>query len=348
MADETLDNNEIMKHMMDKDAGKTDDFLSDDSLDIGGALQEAQDQAENQELAKKTAMKAKASKKRKATNKAKKDAGIRPPKQSKYPTRSHTFLTEATSDRAIHAVLNHKMTNIYKDGADIAPRILMGIPGFGKECKKNAFEHLVTLQNKIRESRGDNPTKAPQWIILSNDTSMIMDRNMLSRLEELKPSTVVAGAYGFEIVRASGVWYNPAQNEQEFLRGCYVQSNMENTEWDFIVGHEFKRYTKAKTVLIHGPFIAVRGEVFMTIDFSDMASNMKGGFFHYMAHISMECHKRNQIAAQIKTVSAQFEKIGDMADDEMFEYDQSLFTSTWQDQLPIIPQKLLGRNNNPR
>jgi len=261
--------------------------------------------------------------------------GIRKSKQSKYPTRAHSFLGKPISDRAIHVVLNHERSEVYKDGADFCPRILMGIPAFDKVCKKNAFEHLITVQEKIKTARGEDPNKAPKWIIINNDTSMIMDRNLLSRLDELKPTTAVAGAYGFQNVRASGKWYQiESAQEQQTLRGCYVQANMENTSWDFIVGHNFKQDDRMRILIVHSPFIAVRGNFFMGIDFSEMAENVESGFFHYMADISMECHKKRLYVAQIKTVSAQFENINGYKEDEKFLHDQSYFTSKWQGNLP--------------
>lgn len=314
--------------------GTSNDIFSDDSF-IGNALEDANKEAIKEEAKRQKALKTKASKGRKEKNKIKKEMGIRRGKQSKFPTRSHDFLGEKQSDRAIHIVLNNQMTEVYKDGADICPRILMGIPAFGKKCTKSAFEHLITVQEKIKLVRGDDPKKAPEWIIINNDTSMIMDRNLLSRLEELKSNTQVVGAYGFEQIRASGKWYqldNP--KEQLTLRGCYIQSNMDNNNWDFIVGNQFKNSDKYRVLIVHGPFIAVRGELFMQIDFTDMVDNYKGGFFHYMAEISMECYKRKLMIGQIKTVSAQFENINKMKEDPDFQHDQSYFASKWQPYLP--------------
>jgi len=324
----------IEKQNILSNEGTSNDIFSDNDI-IGNALSDAVSEAEKSNKAKEIALKKKVSKKRKDENKIKKDLGIRKGKQSKFSTRSHDFLKESGTDRALHIVLNNKMTEIYKDGADICPRILMGIPAFGKKCTKSVFEHLITVQEKIKVARGEDPNKAPGWIIINNDTSMIMDRNILSRLEELKPNTHIAGAYGFEKIRASGKWYqldNP--DEQKTLRGCYVQASTENNRWDFIVGHLFKNADRYRVLIVHGPFIAIRGATFMTIDFTDMLDNYQKGFFHYMAEISMECHKRKLIAAQIKTVSAQFENINKMKEDSEFQHDQSYFASKWQPFLP--------------
>jgi len=311
-----------------------DDFFEGDGV-IGDALDGAIEQKADVIATKKKAVKKKAQAKRKKVNKVKKGLGIRPSKQSKFPTRSNSFLKDPTSDRAIHAVLNHKKTEIYKDGADICPRILMGIPAYGKTCKKNAFEHLITIQEKIKSYRGDNPANAPRWIILSNDTSMIMDRNLLGRLEELKETTHAAAGYGFERIRASGKWYQiDAETEQSQLRGCYIQADVNDTSWDFIVGSKFKTSPRFRILIAHGPFIAVRGETFMQMNFTNMAEHVKGGFFHYMAEISMQCMKRGLMVAQVKTVSAQFENINDFKADPDFQIDQSYFASKWQSILP--------------
>jgi len=331
MNEEIPNNDDVRQEILEKSIEDNDLFADDN---IADALDDATSAIEKEKKSQEKAMKQKASKKRKDVNKTKKAMGIRNPKQSKYSTRAHTFLKEPISDRAVHIVLNNQMTKIYMDGVDLCPRILMGIPAFGKKCTKNVYEHLITVQEKIKDARGEDPTKAPKWIILSNDTSMLLDRNLLSRLEELSTNTYAAGGYGFERIRASGKWYQLAEGDQEFLKGCYIQSSMDNTEWDFIVGRYFKNSPKYRVMIIHGPFIAVRGEIFMTMDFTDMAANMKGGFFHYMADISMECLKRKANVAQIKTVSAQFENINDMVDESDFQHDQSYFASKWQPLLP--------------
>lgn len=314
--------------------GDFDDCEFDDE-DLGDALDSAIEEVQAEKDARTQAMKDKASKKRKVVNETKKKLGIRKGKQSKFNSRSHSFLGESQSDRAIHIVLNQHRTEIYKDGADIAPRILMGIPGFGNTSKKNAFEHLITIQEKIRENRGDNPANAPKWIIISNDTSIILDRNLISYLEELRPNTHAAAPYGFQEVRASGRWYDieglPAHN----LRGCYVQGSMYNNDWNFIVGAEYNSRPKTRVMIGHGPFIAIRGETFMQIDFSGMAENCKSGFFHYMADISMECASRGLLVAQVKALSWQYDNITSHRDEEDLLNDQSYFTSKWQRMLPI-------------
>jgi hypothetical protein len=253
------------------------------------------------------ALKEKASKKRQVVELTKKELGIRTPKQSKFPTQSDDFLSKPVSDRAIHVILNQHMSKIYLDGVDIAPRILMGIPAFNKQCKKNAFEHLVRVQEKIREYRGNDPKSAPKWIIISNDSSMLHDRNLISRLEELKDTTHVAAPYGFSQIRASGRWFN--LDPSDVYRGCYAQGNMNNIEWGYINGIGYEDVTRRRVLIAHGPFIAVRGETFMSIDFKNMSEHMESGYYHYMADISLECHKRGYLIAQIKSMSSQYDDI---------------------------------------
>lgn len=309
------------------------EFFEGDGV-IGDAFDAAIEEAADVKEVKITKMKKKASKKRKTINKTKKELGIRSSKQSKFSTRSHAFLAEAVSDRAIHVVMNQHRSEIYKDGVDICPRILMGIPGFGNTSKKNAFEHLITVQEKIKTARGENPANAPKWIIISNDSSMLNDRNLITRLEELNPTTHIAGSYGFQEIRASGRWYDVEGFPVHNFRGCYIQGAINDINWDFIVGHEFKTKPKNRVLIVHGPFIAVRGETFMQMDFTEMSENIVGGFYHYMADISMQCASRGLAAAQIKSSCMQFDNVTRHRDDEDMMNDQSYFTSKWQSMLP--------------
>lgn len=312
-----------------------DNFDNEGDGIISDAITEATSNVEKERQNSNIQMSQRASKKRKEINQVKKEAGIRRAKQSQFPTRSHEFLSDNMSKRGVHVVLSNEGSEIYKDGADIAPRLLMGRDYFGKKSKQNAFDHLINVQEKIEVARGQNPNNAPNWIIISNDTSIICDRYLLTRLEELKPNTAAAGAYGFERIRASGKWYQVDNaTEQKYLRGCYMQGNMKNTNWDFIVGSQFKDRPKSRVIIIHGPFIAVRGEIFMTINFKDMAKNIKKGFFHYMADISMECLKRGLLCGQIKTLTGQYENVHDLKEDADFKQDQSYFASKWQPLLP--------------
>lgn len=310
-----------------------EDFFEGDGI-IGNALDNAIEAQDNTQDKKIKDMAERTAKKRKETNKTKKALGIRAPKQSKFSTQKHSFLGEPMSDSGIHILLNAEYTTIYADGADIAPRIFLPRPGYGNESKKNAFSHLMTIQDKIREHRGGNPKDAPEWIIISNDTSMIMDRNLLVRLKELIPSTHAAAPYGFETIRSNGRWYEIRETDQNNIRGCYIQGNKENTDWDFVIGSDFKKSPRWRVVIGHGPFIAVRGETFMNIDFSYMAENTKYGFCHYMADISLEVHKMGYKTAQIKSSCMQFDTIREHRGEEIFEHDQSVFTTKWQSDLP--------------
>lgn len=309
---------------------------SDDSIDL--AFENAMTDLDEQKDKKNKALKDKVSKKRQIVESTKKELGIRTPKQSKFPTQSDDFLSKPVSDRAIHVILNQHMSKIYLDGVDFAPRILMGIPAFNKQCKKNAFEHLVRVQEKIREFRGNDASNAPKWIIISNDSSMLHDRNLIPRLEELKDNTHVAAPYGFSQIRSSGRWFNLDKND--VYRGCYAQGSMESIDWSYIYGMGYEEISRRRILIAHGPFIAIRGETFMTIDFKDMADHMSSGYYHYMADISLECHKRGYLIAQIKSMASQYDDIMKVFSSSDIQVDHAYFTSKWQSILPIsIVQK---------
>ena len=326
---------EIVNETTDIDAFDDIDIsIMDDSEDtIDKAFDTAIKGIENVKNQKNKALKDKVSKKRQEVEATKKELGIRTPKQSKFPTQSDDFLSKPISDRAIHVILNQHMSKIYLDGVDIAPRILMGIPAFNKQCKKNAFEHLVRVQEKIREYRGNDPKSVPKWIIISNDSSMLHDRNLISRLEELKDTTHVAAPYGFSQIRASGRWFN--LDPSDVYRGCYAQGNMNNIEWGYINGIGYEDVTRRRVLIAHGPFIAVRGETFMSIDFKNMSEHMESGYYHYMADISLECHKRGYLIAQIKSMSSQYDDIMKVFSSSDVQVDHAYFTSKWQSILPI-------------
>ncbi len=278
-----------------------------------------------------------AAKKRKEVNIVKKESGIKNIKQSKFPTRSNTYLKPGL--RAIHLVMHdgiHYYDNEdypYKHGADFTYRAIEGARHWGKECKKNAFEHLVSLQNNIRENIGKNSLDYPRWILISLSTSVLMDKDILDRLDELKEHTHCAGAYGFLTINDKGRFFE--QNVQENTRGCYVQGDLTSTKWDYIVGHKFRDADKYRTICVHGPFIAIRGNTFMNIDFSHMARKTKFGFFHFMADISMECATRGYMVASIKTLCQQYDKINNYFNTPEFKIDQEVFFSKWKSKFPI-------------
>ena len=310
------------------------DFIGDnDLLDIDGALDNAINQADSNKQQKVQALADKASKKRMEVREIKKEIGIKTPvKISQFPTRSHSFLGEKVSDRGVHFILNQLETEIYKDGADVAPRILMGIPAYGKSCKKSAFEHLMNAQEKLRDARGTDPKNAPKWIIITNDSSMITDRNLLSRLDELLPNTQVASPFGYNQIRASGKWYSLEKGD--VTRGYYQQCNLENVNWRIILGQDFPEQTKRRTLIASGPFIAVRGELFLQLDFKYMKDHSESGYYHYMADISLECEKRGFVVAQINSSAVQFDELKKHVEEREFQVDQSCFTSKWQSMLP--------------
>ena len=304
---------------------------SDESIEC--AFDDAMIELDEQKDKKFKALKEKASKKRQVVESTKKELGIRPPKQSKFPTQSDDFLSKPISDKAIHVVLNQHMSKMYMDGVDFAPRILMGIPAFNRQCKKNAFEHLIRMQEKIREYRGNDAKNAPKWIVVSNDSSMIHDRNLIPRLEELKENTHVASPYGFSQIRSSGRWFNLDKND--VYRGCYAQGSMDSIEWSYVNGIGYEEISRRRVLIAHGPFIAIRGETFMSLDFKDMSEHMESGYYHYMADISLECHKRGYLVAQIKSMSSQYDDIMKVFPTSEIQVDHAYFTSKWQSMLPI-------------
>lgn len=301
-------------------------------ISINDAMDTVINELENQNIAKNEALKVKASKKRQEIGKIKTELGIRPPKQSKFPTQSDDFLSKPASDRAIHVILNQHMSKIYLDGVDFAPRIMMGIPAFNKQCKKNAFEHLMRVQEKIKEFRGNDPTKAPKWIVISNDSSMIQDRNILSRLEECKENTHVVAPYGYSQIRSSGRWFSLDTNDAHY--GCYIQGKMDNNSWKFVSGMDYVG-PRNRVLIAHGPFIAVRGETFMKLDFKEMSEHMELGYYHYMADISLECHKRGLLTATIRSIATQYDEIANVFSGSEVQVDHAYFTSKWQSKLPI-------------
>lgn len=329
---DTLTNSTLDSNLTD------DDFVSNESFELDDSISDAFDVAieadENSKIERKSLMRKKASDKRREKNKTKRELGIRSAKQSKFNTRSHQFLAESVSDRAIHVVLQQKVTEVYRDGVDFAPRIIMGIPAFGNASKKNAFIRLIEVQEKIRSARGDNPSNAPKWIVISNDTSIIADRDLITRLEDLKPVVHAASPYGFQQIRGSGRWYDIEGLPEYNVRGMYAQANENGIDWNVIVGSGFREAPKRGILIAHGPFIAVRGETFMMIDFSELAENSVSGFYHYMADISMECAKRSLKVAQIKSLSIQYDSISYHKNDDDVLQDQSAFTSKWQSMLP--------------
>lgn len=300
-------------------------------IDIESSLNEVLDQKNKTKDDKYLDMVDRAAKKRKGLYEAKKKAGIRPGKQSKYPTRSDEYLKPGLT--SLHVVLYNKESEVYKDGADFAPRMIIGTPAYGKTCKLNAYERLIKAQEKIRETIGDKNSDYPNWVIISNDSSMIMDRNILSRLAELKEQTHCVGAYGFESIRADGKWFS--FDNQEEVRGAYIQGDMNTNNWDHVVGFQFKNQTRFKIVLVHGPFIAIRGMTFMKLDFKEMAKKSKWAFHHYMAHISLECVDRGYVVGTIKTVAMQFDKIQTYFNDPNFIHDQGVFVEKWRKVLPM-------------
>ena len=264
--------------------------------------------------------------KRKDRNKAKKEMGIRRGKQSKYSTRSYSFLQDHHT--AIHLVMCSD-SEIYRDGADICPRILLGKAAFNKPSKKNAFVRLKEAQETFIEHMSG---KNPQWIIISYDTAMIVDRNIVTRLQSLRETTHVVAPYGTNTVRSSGKWWR-AEAAQE-LRGTYIQASMDDLSWSYRVGSDLTRSDRYQVIIGHGPFIAVRYETFMEMDFTYMADNVKDGFQHFMPHISMEAYARGKMTAVVNTPCIQYDSLDRHLDDDNFSLDHMVFLNQWKQHLP--------------
>ena len=107
-----------------------------------------------------------------------------------------------------------------------------------------------------------------------------------------------------------------------------------NTDWRIILGQGFTEMNKRRTLIGAGPYIAVRGELFMQIDFKYMKDHSESGYYHYMADISLECEKRGFAVAQINSPSIQFDELKKHVDEREFQVDQSCFASKWQSMLP--------------
>ena len=278
---------------------------------------------------KRKELKAKTVKNEKKTKAALKKAKVRTPKVAKHPGVLYQAVIEGY--KCINLVISHKDTHIYHDGADFCPKIRLGHKAYGKKCTQNAFERLTKVQDVMREhvpSGGE-----PEWLIIQNDTSVINDRNLLARLSTMMPHTHAVGAYGFTDIRSSGKWYKA--DNPEHVRGSFTQCNMDSLDWHYMVGHGFKDNDRYKVSAIYGPFIAVRYETFMDIDFTFMTENSKDGFFHYMVDICLEVQKRGKYCASLATQAQQYDRISNYFDDPNFIDDHSVFITKWQETLQI-------------
>ena len=257
---------------------------------------------------------------------------LKQPKRGAVLTANSNYIFNAI--RGLRVILHDSNSTIYQDGIDSYPRKLMGISAYGKECTRNAFEHLMNLQELLLEGRGKKAEDAIPWLVISNTTSYLADRNILTKLEALKPSTGIACAYGSEFIRSSGRWYDVLPADQPRIRGHYYQCNTENTDEDVVIGHEYKKSQRYRILIADGPFIAIRGALFNQINFKEAAKNYEGGFYHYMADLSMEAYARGFATAAIHTIAVQFKDPHALIGTEGFEKDQKVFTARWQKQLP--------------
>jgi hypothetical protein len=257
------------------------------------------------------------------------DYGMRYAKESKHPV-VWNVINEGNY-KMFHLVMQFHYTEIYKDGADICPRIVLGQKHYNKKSNKNAFIRLQEAQTRMRDLvKGED---RPEWIVISNDTSMITDRNLLARLNTMKSTTGAVGPYGFTSIRQSGKFFSV--ESAEHVRGAFAQCSMDGLDWSYLVGKDFSKASKFRAMVLYGPFIAVRYDLFMDIDFTYMAENAKKGNFHYMADISMEVNKRKQLVGVISTQCQQYDRISNYFDDKSFIDDQMVFITKWQEHLPL-------------
>lgn len=302
---------------------------NDDEFDIEGSIKEA---AGMRLLSKESKLKARkeiVKEKRMENYYEKKSEGIRPGKQSSYPTRGDAYLN--SNLKALHIVM-HNQCEIYKHGADVCHRMVVGAPHYGKPCVKNAFQLLMDVQDKLREKIGNSQKDYPKWIIISSGSSTIEDKDLLSRLDDLKDTTHCVGPFGFESIKPNGRFFEPIP---EHTRGYYAQGDINSISWDFVIGNGFKNSDKYRIVCVYGPFIAIRGSTFMSMDFSLMAEKCESGFQHFMVDISLECLKRGHVIGTIKTMSKQYDHIRNYIDTPEFKTDQAFFYEKWKSFFPV-------------
>ena len=299
-----------------------------DDLDIGEAIEIELDNKKKIKDANKEKARANEAKKKAE----RKELMIRQPKRGSVLNANGNWLFNAI--RGLRVILRDSNSVVYQDELETYPHRLMGHPAYGKECLRNAFEHLHNLQTSLLEGRGKNPEDAIPWLIISNTTSYIADHNIATKLEALKPSTGIACAYGVEFIRPSGRWYDVLPADQPRIRGHYYQCNTENTDEDVVIGHEYKKSQRYRVLIADGPFIAIRGALFNQINFKEAAKSYEGGFYHYMADLSMEAYARGFATAAIHTIGVQFVDPHTLIGTEAFEKDQKVFTARWQKQFP--------------
>lgn len=287
---------------------------------------------------KKKAATEKFAKKRKILEKERVGNNQKRLKQSKFPTRSDDFLRDNL--KALHIVFNHGRENIekheneiYTNGIDFTARKAIGVRHFGRENRINVFQRLVELQDTIRKYKGNGSQNFPQWFIFSNVTSIILDVNILDRLDSLKPTTAAVGAFGFKKINKNGRFFEPDSINETC--GCFLQADLNSNNFDYIVGHEFIKNPKTKVAIIHGPIICIRGPVFMSIDFIPLASKCKFGYYHYMADMSLECLSRGFVCGTIKTITEQFDNVKNHVGENDFKHDHAIFLEKWKEHLPI-------------
>lgn len=229
---------------------------------------------------------------------------------------------------AVTLVMKVHLSQRYKEGCNSSPCQILGHNAFNKECKKNAFERLQIEQDKFRDWG-----ITPEWFIISRDDVTILDPHFISTLKTLKESTHAVGPMGVSSMRRSGKFFSP--DNANDIKGAIVQGSLTGPQWQFVKAPGYDRGSAHQVAVITSGVVAVRGETFMDIDFTEMAESTIGGFEHFIADICMEVNKRNKVVGVFKTLIRQEDSISVHADTEEFKLDHLAFVRKWQHYLPI-------------
>lgn len=259
---------------------------------------------------------------KKTTKKAKKTTTV--PDKKNGPK----YLTDDTE--CLHYVLcpsNDKIER-YKDGSRAGSFVILGRERFGRACTMNAFELMKGEQDMLR-----NVGKIPDWIILSRDDVTLLDPAFMDTLRGFKPNTLAVGPIGVTRVRRSAKFYKPESISD--VRGAIIQSSPSSNKFKFMQMPEYGEKEAWRVACITAGFIAVRGEIFMDIDFGFMAECSESGFNHIFSDISMEVIKRKGILGVTKTLVRQEDNISNHIVDDSFKRDHLAFLRKWQAYLPV-------------
>lgn len=229
---------------------------------------------------------------------------------------------------AVQLVMRCNLSDRYKNNGEIAPCMLMGNPAYGKPSKKNAFERLIIEQSRFRDLG-----ITPEWFIITRDDVSILDVDLEQRLRALKPHTHAVGANGITTIRKSGKFYAPDQIEQ--IKGASISAERDSLAWKYQIAPDYSEKDGWRVAAITSGMIAIRGETFLDIDFTEMAEKMVFGFYHFTADISMEVNRRGKVVGVIKTLIRQEDSVSFHVTENAFLEDQSVFVNKWKDFFPI-------------